>query len=134
MSKKHALGKGLSSLLPPRAARPAEMGSFVRAPESVTELDLEAIQTNPNQPRKDFRSEQLLELALSISRDGVIQPLIVRNVDGKYELVAGERRLRAAKIAGLTKVPVVVQNIDDDRLLEIALIDNIQREDLNSIE
>jgi ParB family chromosome partitioning protein len=104
----------------------------VEAP--VTELKVDAIQTNPNQPRKEFRQDQLLELALSITRDGIIQPLIVRKIGGQYELVAGERRLRAAKIAGLQVVPVVVQKIADDRLLEVALIENIQREDLNPIE
>jgi ParB family chromosome partitioning protein len=107
-------------------------------PLPVTELGIEAIQTNPNQPRKDFRQAQLLELAVSITRDGIIQPLVVRNIGEnvvpKYELVAGERRLRAAKLAGLEKVPVVVQEISDERLLEIALVENIQREDLNPIE
>jgi ParB family chromosome partitioning protein len=112
----------------PQAVQP------VAAPVSPTELPLEAIRPNPNQPRKEFRQEQLLELALSISRDGIIQPLVVRKRGDEYELVAGERRLRAAKIAGLEKVPVVVQNIADERLLEVALIENIQREDLNPIE
>jgi ParB family chromosome partitioning protein len=95
---------------------------------------VDEIQTNPNQPRKEFRQDQLLELAISITRDGIIQPLVVRFVGDHYELVAGERRLRAAKIAGLQTVPVVVQKIADDRLLEVALIENIQREDLNPIE
>jgi ParB family chromosome partitioning protein len=146
MNKNRALGKGLSSLLPrakapgpvvvepPAPAPPAPPA----APLPVTELAIEAIQTNPNQPRKDFRQAQLLELAVSITRDGIIQPLVVRNIGEKtvpkYELVAGERRLRAARLAGLEKVPVVVQEISDERLLEIALVENIQREDLNPIE
>ena len=138
MSKNRALGKGLQSLLPPRQ-QPAATPPVVPAPEPartvpVTELAVDAIKPNPNQPRKEFRDQQLLELALSISSDGIIQPLVVRKAGAEYELVAGERRLRAAKLAGLTKVPVVVQDIADDRLLEIALIENIQREDLNPIE
>lgn len=133
MSRNRALGKGLSSLLPrPQTAHGQPQQQH--QPASVTELPLGAIQTNPNQPRKDFRQDQLLELALSISRDGIIQPLVVRRVGGRYELVAGERRLRAAKIAGLEKVPVVVQSIADERMLEVALIENIQREDLNPME
>jgi len=141
MNKNRALGKGLSSLLPRSQAATATAPAPVApppAPVPVTELLIDAIQTNPNQPRKDFRQAQLLELAVSITRDGIIQPLVVRNIGEKgaikYELVAGERRLRAAKLAGLEKVPVVVQEISDERLLEIALVENIQREDLNPIE
>jgi ParB family chromosome partitioning protein len=132
MQKKPALGKGLSSLLPRPAA--AAAAAPAAAPMPITELRIDQIQTNPNQPRKEFRQDQLLELALSITRDGIIQPLLVRRVGDGYELVAGERRLRAAKMAGLDKVPVVVQSVADDRVLEIALIENIQREDLNPIE
>ncbi|MCU1259473.1 MAG: parB-like partition protein, partial [Bryobacterales bacterium] len=134
MSKNRALGKGLHSLLPQRpaaASAPAPTVGFVSQPTVVTELPVEQIVPNPNQPRREFRDQQLLELALSISSDGIIQPLVVRHVNGNYELIAGERRLRAAKLAGLQKVPVVVQKIEDDRLLEVALIENIQREDLN---
>jgi ParB family chromosome partitioning protein len=146
MNKNRALGKGLASLLPrPQAQAPAlapGIAPTVPPPPPVilpvTELAIGAIQTNPNQPRKEFRQAQLLELAVSITRDGIIQPLVVRNIGAKatpkYELVAGERRLRAAKLAGLEKVPVVVQEISDERLLEIALVENIQREDLNAIE
>ena len=139
MNKNRALGKGLSSLLPRSQSfsiAPQQVASAAvpQADLPVTELSVDEIQTNPNQPRKDFRQAQLLELAVSITRDGVIQPLVVRTVGGKYELVAGERRLRAARLAGLTKVPVVVQDISDERLLEIALVENIQREDLNPIE
>jgi ParB family transcriptional regulator, chromosome partitioning protein len=149
MNKNRALGKGLSSLLPRSQGAPAgapvgvQPQVFVPPPPApalpVTELGIDAIQTNPNQPRKDFRQGQLLELAVSITRDGIIQPLVVRNIakkseTAKYELVAGERRLRAARLAGLEKVPVVVQEISDERLLEVALIENIQREDLNPME
>jgi ParB family chromosome partitioning protein len=140
MNKNRALGKGLSSLLPRAQVAPVHQpvaSAAAAAPAPVvtpTELPIEEIQTNPNQPRKDFRQAQLLELAVSITRDGIIQPLVVRKLGEKYELVAGERRLRAAKLAGLQKVPVVVQEISDERLLEIALVENIQREDLNPIE
>ncbi len=130
-----ALGKGLSALLPSRAtaAAPAEAPLPV-APTSPTELPLEAIVPNPSQPRTNFQPERLEELAQSIRANGIIQPLIVRKHGDKYELVAGERRWRAARIAGLAIVPVVVQDFAEDRLLELALIENIQREDLNPME
>ena len=132
MSKKPALGKGLSSLLPAREKHESEPEQLVLA--TIPELPVQEIQLNPNQPRREFRDVQLQELAESIRHDGIIQPLVVRRLESGYQLVAGERRLRAAKLAGLDKVPVVVQEIADDRLLEIALVENIQREDLNPIE
>lgn len=132
MSKKQALGKGLSSLLPARANREADSEQLPL--QTVTELPVDKVQLNPNQPRREFRELQLRELADSIRNDGVIQPLVVRRLGTTYQLVAGERRLRAAKIAGLERVPVVVQSISDDRLLEVALVENIQREDLHPIE
>lgn len=124
MNKNRALGKGLHSLLPQRDT----------PVQPVTELPTREIVPNPRQPRLSFQDEQLQELATSIRTDGVIQPLIVRRVEGKYELVAGERRLRAAKLVGLDTVPVVVRDIPDAELLEIALVENIQREDLNPME
>ena len=132
MSKKPALGKGLSSLLPARETQEPGPEQLVLA--TIPELPIQEIQLNPNQPRREFREQQLQELAESIRHDGVIQPLVVRRLETGYQLVAGERRLRAAKLAGLDKVPVVVQEIADDRLLEIALVENIQREDLHPIE
>ncbi len=102
--------------------------------ERIVELDLELILLNPDQPRKSFNSESLEELAKSVLRCGIIQPLIVTAKDGKYLLVAGERRLRAAKIAGLTKVPVIIKNSAETQQREIALIENIQRENLNPVE
>ena len=130
MNKRPALGKGLSSLLPSTFKEQTVPAS----PASETHLEISQIQVNPNQPRREFRDQQLQELAESIRHDGIIQPLIVRKVNNMIQLVAGERRLRAAKIAGLERVPVVVQEISDDRLLEIALVENIQREDLHPIE
>jgi ParB family transcriptional regulator, chromosome partitioning protein len=128
-SQRKALGKGLHALLQTRTqAPPADP-----AEPSGTVL-IDTIEPNPLQPRRVFQSERLAELAQSIRSNGIIQPLVVRRSQGKYQLVAGERRWRAAKLAGLTHVPVVVQDIPDDRLLEITLIENIQREDLNPIE
>ena len=131
-----ALGKGLSALLPSRPATPASPQDPRPAGpvEAVQRLPIDAIEPNPLQPRSVFISERLGDLAQSIRSNGIIQPLIVRRVDSKYQLVAGERRWRAARLAGLTEVPVVVQDFATERLLEVALIENIQREDLNPIE
>jgi len=125
------LGRGLAALLPPRpAARP----SFPEKSLNGLVLPADAIVPNPVQPRTDFRPDRLEELAASIRANGIIQPLIVRRVGDGYQIVAGERRWRAAKLAGFTEVPVVVQDIADPHMLELALIENIQREDLNPIE
>jgi len=97
-------------------------------------VPIDAIDPNPLQPRRTFQSERLSELAQSIRTNGIIQPLVIRRAGERYQLIAGERRWRAAKIAGIERVPVVVQEIPDDRLLEVTLIENIQREDLNPIE
>ncbi len=138
-----ALGKGLSALLPARhqaapaalsatAAPPPEPGPF--AQPAAADVDIHLISPNPSQPRTQFQPEKLEELAQSIRANGIIQPLIVRRAGDRFELVAGERRWRAARIAGLERVPIVVQEFADDRLLELALIENIQREDLNPME
>lgn len=128
-----ALGKGLSSLLPGRAqvAAPAVAAPKEGNPNS---LPIDRIEPNPLQPRVVFNPEKLNELAQSIRANGVIQPLVVRKSGDSYHLVAGERRWRASKLAGLTEVPVFIHELADDRLLEVALIENIQREDLNPIE
>lgn len=131
-----ALGKGLSALLPTRppvAATPTP--TPVREPDAAAiRVPIQSIAPNPLQPRRLFQNDRLQELAQSIRANGIIQPLVVRKVDGQLQLVAGERRWRAAQLAGLKEVPVVVQEIPDDRLLEITLIENIQREDLNPVE
>lgn len=122
--KKKVLGKGLEALIP-------------RSQEGRREFDLiplSQIRQNPNQPRKQFSSESLGELVLSIKEKGVIQPIIIRKVATGYELVAGERRLRAAKDAGLETIPAVVRNITETEALEMAIIENVQREDLNPME
>jgi len=123
-----ALGRGLGALLPTRL--PA-------APVTDTEsqaIPIDSIDANPLQPRRTFQAERLEELAQSIRANGIIQPLVVRRAGDRFQLVAGERRWRAARLAGVEEVPVVVRDIPDDRLLEITLIENIQREDLNPIE
>lgn len=135
-SSRKALGKGLSSLLPSRAATPVAPPPPVAPaePPIVNRLPIDQIEPNPNQPRTVFDPARLQELAASIQANGIIQPLIVRKIGDKYHLIAGERRWRASRLAGLQEVPIVIANIHDDRLLEVALIENIQREDLNPIE
>lgn len=130
---RRALGKGLSALLPtrPTAQPPAETS---HSGEEVAHLAIDLIEPNPLQPRRVFQHDRIEELAQSIRANGIIQPLVVRRRAERYQLVAGERRWRAAKVAGVTHVPAVIQDIPDERLLEITLIENIQREDLNAIE
>ncbi len=132
-----ALGRGLNALIANRTAPrpdPAPPTVETARPETVARLPVAAIDANPLQPRTVFHADRLQELADSIKANGIIQPLVVRPHAGRYQLVAGERRWRAAKLAGLSEVPVVVQDVSDEHLLEITLIENIQREDLNPIE
>lgn len=135
---KKVLGKGLAALLPTRTTPPpAPPPVAVPPPPSnatPTSLPIDRIDPNPLQPRSIFQPDRLRELAQSIEANGVIQPIIVRQVGDRYELVAGERRWRAARLAGLTEVPVVVQSTSNEHLLEVSLIENIQREDLNPME
>jgi len=128
---KQALGKGLSALINTRVVNPApseELG------ERVQKLGLDLIIPSPLQPRIEFPAEHLHELVESIRERGIIQPLIVRKVDGKYELIAGERRWRAARELGLAEAPAIVREASDREVLELALIENLQREGLNPIE
>src|SRR5215472_515939 len=118
------LGRGLSALL---SAEPAMVG------ESL-ELDINQIDSNPDQPRTRFDQASLEKLAQSIRENGIVQPVLVRRRRGRFELVAGERRWRAAREAGLARIPAVVRDVPDDKLLELALVENIQRDDLNAIE
>jgi ParB family transcriptional regulator, chromosome partitioning protein len=131
---RRVLGKGLGSLLPARNPQVAPVETASAAPETAGPIAIDLIDPNPLQPRRLFQQEKLAELAQSIRANGIIQPLVVRKAGDRFQLVAGERRWRAAKLAGLSQVPAVVQDIPDDRLLEITLIENIQREDLNPIE
>lgn len=125
MSKNRGLGKGLGALLP-------ELEDDHLSAQTAIRIHL--IVPNPYQPRKDFSDEKLTELAESIKTHGIIQPLLVRERDGRYQLIAGERRLRAAKLAGLNEVPVVIKDLSDQSMMEIALVENLQRENLNPIE
>jgi ParB family transcriptional regulator, chromosome partitioning protein len=125
-----ALGRGLGALLPTKPP----IGPLNGPPEESHSVPADAIDPNPLQPRRLFHPERLEELAQSIRTNGIIQPLVVRKSGERYQLVAGERRWRAAKLAGFSRVPVVVRDIPDDHLLEITLVENIQREDLNPIE
>ena len=134
--QRRVLGKGLSALLanrPPVRPQVAELPDEPPAARVVS-IPISQIAPNPLQPRTTFDAARLQELANSIQTNGIIQPILVRKHAGQYELIAGERRLRAAKLAGLSEVPAIVQDFADERLLEIALIENIQREDLNPIE
>jgi len=128
-----ALGRGIHTLLPTRPT-PHEASLPAQGDLTPRNIPVDLIDPNPVQPRRLFQSERLSELAQSIQSNGIIQPLVVRKANDRYQLVAGERRWRAAKLAGVEQVPVVVQDIPDEHLLEITLIENIQREDLNPIE
>lgn len=126
--KRPALGRGLSALIPDAAADDPSRA------QKPFEIDLDRLTPNPQQPRSVFDEASLEELAQSIRRNGVIQPILARRAGDRFEIIAGERRWRAAQRAGLLKAPVIVRDVPDDRLLEVALIENIQRDDLNPIE
>ncbi len=138
MAIKNRLGRGLDALIP------IDMDEFISdslpqtlkaAANEILEIDTTKISANPHQPRKDFPKDELSELATSIKTHGVIQPLIViQKEPGKYQLVAGERRLRASKLAGLRTVPVIVRTYNEQEQLELAIIENIQRSDLKPLE
>jgi ParB family chromosome partitioning protein len=125
--KRFTLGRGLSALIPETPPPARELAR-------PFEVDIDLLTPNPQQPRSHLEESRLDQLAQSIRAHGVIQPIVVRKVGDRHEIVAGERRWRAAQRAGLLKVPVTVREIDDDKLLEVALIENIQREDLNPVE
>ena len=124
LSGKSRLGKGLEALISTSADKR----------EYIIELEPSKIIQNPTQPRKKFEEDKIRELANSIMEKGIIQPIIVREKDGKYEIVAGERRYRAAIEAKMKKIPAIVKNVDDEESLELAIIENVQRENLNPIE
>ena len=125
--KKMALGKGLGALIP-------DIDDIHQISNEYFQCNIELIQPNRYQPRKHFSETELEALSLSIKEQGVIQPLLLRKIDDGYELVAGERRLRAARMAGLTEVPCVVKSVSDSQSLEMSIIENIQRENLNPVE
>ena len=133
MAKKNALGKGLGALLQDAAEEIKPRGGSGSSMQE--ELKLSDIRPNPHQPRTSFDEEALNELAASIKSIVIVQPITVREIgDGKYEIIAGERRYRASKIAGLETIPAYIRKAEEDTVLELALIENIQREDLNAIE
>jgi len=125
-ASKSRLGRGLDALIPVQDGEPAALG--------VTEVPIESISPNPHQPRSPIRDQDLSDLAASIREHGIIQPPIVTRAEGGYQLIAGERRWRAARLAGLTTVPVLVKDAAPGEILELALVENVQREDLNPLE
>ncbi|QOG11767.1 ParB/RepB/Spo0J family partition protein [Arcobacter sp. FWKO B] len=128
-----ALGRGLSELL--GEVETAYEKNSTKRKDNVLELDIDLIKANPNQPRKIFDEEKLSELSESIKTHGILQPVVVmQNDEDSYTLIAGERRLRASKLAGFDKIKAIIVNIDENKLRELALIENIQRDDLNVIE
>jgi len=126
--KRRGLGRGLEALIP------TSWGETATIVETVTNLPVNSIRPNPFQPRQHFKTEELEALAESIKMHGLLQPILVRPKNGGYELVVGERRWRAAQLAGLTEIPAIIRHCSDDELLALALIENLQREDLNPLD
>jgi ParB family chromosome partitioning protein len=127
MAERKVLGKGLGALIP-------DINNGLEPGERSLSCNIDDIQVNPHQPRTVFNQEKLEELAHSIKGKGIIQPLLVKEADIGFQLIAGERRLRAAKLAGLSKVPIIVKPVSEEEQIEYSLIENLQREDLNAIE
>lgn len=136
-TKKRALGKGLEQLF---NNENLDLNSFEKTVyetatnEEIIEINLDELRANPYQPRKVFNDEALRDLSESIKEHGVFQPIIVKKSIKGYEIIAGERRVRASRIAGLTKIPAIIRNLNDEQMMEIALLENLQRENLSSIE
>ncbi len=133
-SRRSGLGKGLDSLIPTQALKPGDQAAQQKEEKKETIVKLSKVEPNRSQPRKNFDEAALEELADSIRQFGVITPIIVQDKKTHYEIVAGERRWRAARMAGLKEIPVIIREYTDAELAEIALIENIQREDLNPVE
>ncbi len=141
MSNKPALGKGLDALFGGESQPDSSSAGKIKehsvssVPENgVRNIPSEAVDINTGQPRKNFSSEALEELAASIREQGILQPILVEEAGGRYRIIAGERRFRASQLAGLTRVPVIIKNLTEAERMEVALIENIQREDLNPME
>jgi ParB family chromosome partitioning protein len=128
-NRQHGLGRGLGALLSSAGPAGTELG-----PSATTELPIDSITPNSQQPRKDFDDKALRDLSASLSQSGVLQPVVVRRMGAGYQLVVGERRWRAAKLAGLTRIPAVIREASDAQSLELALVENLLREDLNPME
>lgn len=135
-TRKTGLGKGLDSMIPPKSIGKAtnEKSDINVTKTGETILKINEVEPNKRQPRKFFNEEALQELCESIKQHGIVQPLVVAKKDDYYEIIAGERRWRAAKLAGLKEVPVVIKDYTPQEIMEVALIENIQREDLNPVE
>mgnify|MGYP000945593054 CR=1 FL=1 len=134
-TKKRGLGKGLSALMGEKPTIENILSSDAEVSHSlIKKIPLSDVMTNTDQPRKDFDNESLKDLAKSIEKNGVIQPILLRVVDDKYQIIAGERRYRASKIAKLNEIPAIIVEVDDEKAAKLSLVENIQREDLNPIE
>ena len=131
-TKKTGLGKGLDSLIADKT--PKTQKQKAENTDGAVMMNITKVEPNREQPRKKFDEDALLELSESIKQFGVLQPLLVQERDDYYEIIAGERRWRAAKLAGLKEVPVIIKKLTEQQIMEISLIENIQREDLNAIE
>ncbi len=135
--KRKALGKGLSSLIPQHVAQVMAPAVQVQQPEAAAgplEIDLDLLEPNPFQPRGSFPAEELAELVASIRRHGLLQPVLVRSHGERYQIIVGERRVRAAQNAGLMRIPAVLRSVTDNEMAELALVENVQREDLNPMD
>lgn len=132
MSKKFGLGKGLNALIPDDIGMDNNLKDINSGDKNL--IDINLIKSNSDQPRKSFDDVRIMELSESIKHHGIVQPIILKKTEGGYIIVAGERRWRAAKLAGLKEVPAIIMELSDKQVLEISLIENIQRQDLNSIE
>ena len=132
--KRGGLGRGLNALVSEAEYETGGSAASASNAASKTKLPIEDIVPNPNQPRIHFNETELRELSESIQEHGVLQPLLVRKHGNGYEIIAGERRYQASKLAGLEEVPVIIKNVDDEQMLALALIENLQRSDLNPVE
>ena len=136
-TRKRALGKGLEQLFNNENLNLSKFEEQVyetASKEEIIDVDISELRVNPYQPRKVFNKEALEELASSIKAHGVFQPIIIKKSIKGYEIIAGERRVRASKLAGLTSVPAIIRDLDDEQMMEIALLENLQRENLSAIE
>ena len=133
-ARKGGLGKGLDTLIPPKKNETTKEVEKVEIKKIEEYVDINKVEPNKDQPRKSFNEDSLIELSESIKQHGIVQPLVVAKKDDYFEIIAGERRWRAAKLAGLKEVPVVIKDYSPQEIMEVALIENIQREDLNPVE
>ena len=133
-SKKFGLGKGLNALIPEDTMKNSIISNEANKSNGVELININLIKSNDNQPRKSFDDEKIMELAESIKHNGIIQPIILKKDNSEFVIVAGESRWRAAKLAHIKEVPAIIMDLTDKQVLEVSLIENIQREDLNSIE